>query len=92
MAETKRQFEEKTGACIIEGYSLTEGMMACCVNPVRGTQKLGSIGLPVSDVEVRIVDAEDAEKRRIRKVMLYFSTLIALLSLLCVQKLFEMKK
>ena len=44
---------------------------------------------------VRIVDfldAEDAEKRRIRKVMLYFSTLIALLSLLCVQKLFEMKK
>ena len=62
MAETKRQFEEKTGARIIEGYSLTEGMMACCVNPVRGTQKLGSIGLPVSDVEVRIVDAEDPEK------------------------------
>ncbi len=25
MAETKRQFEEKTGARIIEGYSLTEG-------------------------------------------------------------------
>ena len=35
MAETKRQFEEKTGARIIEGYSLTEGMMACCVNPVK---------------------------------------------------------
>lgn len=62
MAETKRQFEEKTGARIIEGYSLTEGMMACCVNPVRGTQKLGSIGVPVSDVEVRIVDAEDPAK------------------------------
>ena len=27
MAETKRQFEEKTGARIVEGYSLTEGMM-----------------------------------------------------------------
>jgi long-chain acyl-CoA synthetase len=62
MAETKRQFGEKTGALIVEGYSLTEGMMACCVNPVRGVQKLGSIGLPLPDVEVRIVDAEDASK------------------------------
>src|SRR5688500_9391825 len=62
MAETKRQFEEKTGAVIVEGYSLTEGMMACCVNPVRGTKKLGSIGVPLPDVEVRIVDAEDASR------------------------------
>ena len=62
MAETKKQFEEKTGARIVEGYSLTEAMMACCINPVRGTQKLGSIGVPLSDVEVRIVDAEDAAK------------------------------
>jgi long-chain acyl-CoA synthetase len=58
MAETKRQFEEKTGARIIEGYSLTEGMMACCVNPVKGANKIGSIGLPLPDVDVRIVDAE----------------------------------
>ena len=58
MAETKRQFEEKTGARIIEGYSLTEGMMACCVNPVQGTNKTGSIGMPLPDVEVRIVDAD----------------------------------
>ena len=33
-------------------------MMACCVNPVRGKNKIGSIGLPLPDVEVRIVDAE----------------------------------
>ena len=59
MAETKRQFEQQTGARLVEGYSLTEGMMACCVNPVQGTQKLGSIGVPLPDVEVRIVDAED---------------------------------
>jgi long-chain acyl-CoA synthetase len=62
MAETKRQFEEKTGATIVEGYSLTEGMMACCVNPVQGTKKLGSIGLPLPDVEVRIVSAEDPKR------------------------------
>ena len=62
MAETKRQFEEATGARIVEGYSLTEGMMACCVNPVRGKNKIGSIGLPLPDVEVRIVDADTGER------------------------------
>jgi long-chain acyl-CoA synthetase len=62
MAETKRQFEQATGARIVEGYSLTEGMMACCVNPVKGTNKIGSIGLPLPDVEVRIVDAEQGTR------------------------------
>jgi long-chain acyl-CoA synthetase len=62
MAETKRRFEEATGARIVEGYSLTEGMMACCVNPVRGKNKIGSIGLPLPDVEVRVVDAEEGER------------------------------
>jgi long-chain acyl-CoA synthetase len=61
MAETKRQFEETTGARLIEGYSLTEGMMACCVNPVKGPNKIGSIGLPLPDVDVRIVDGETGD-------------------------------
>jgi len=58
MAETKKQFEAATGSRIIEGYSLTEGMMACCINPVAGPNKIGSIGMPISDVQVRIVEAE----------------------------------
>lgn len=58
MAETKRAFEEQTGARIVEGYALTESMMACCVNPVQGPGKVGSIGMPLPDVHVRIVDAE----------------------------------
>ena len=62
MAETKRRFEDATGARIVEGYSLTEGMMACCVNPVKGKNKIGSIGLPLPDVDVRIVDTEDGER------------------------------
>ncbi len=60
MGETKKRFEELTGGRIIEGYSLTEAMMACCVNPLRGPNKLGSVGMPVSDVEVKIVDGEIA--------------------------------
>ncbi len=62
LAETRRQFEQQTGAVILEGYSLTEAMMACCLNPVQGTSKVGSIGMPVSDVEARIVDVEDGAK------------------------------
>ena len=62
MAETRRRFEEQTGAVMLEGYSLTEAMMACCVNPVRGENKIGSIGMPLPDIEARIVDAEDGTR------------------------------
>ena len=58
MKATKEQFETLTGGRIIEGYSLTEGMMACLVNPLRGAAKIGSIGVPLPDVEARIVDIE----------------------------------
>jgi long-chain acyl-CoA synthetase len=59
MAETRRQFEPLIGGKIIEGYSLTEGMMACLANPLLGTSKIGSIGIPLPDVEARIVDTQD---------------------------------
>jgi long-chain acyl-CoA synthetase len=62
LAETRKQFEQQTGAVILEGYSLTEAMMAVCLNPVQGKSKIGSIGMPVSDVEARIVDVEDGTK------------------------------
>ena len=59
LAETKRRFETLTGGRIVEGYSLTEGMMACLANPLLGRSKIGSIGLPLPDVDVRIVDPDD---------------------------------
>ena len=58
LAETKRRFEELTGGRIVEGYSLTEAMLACAVNPVEGPNKIGSVGMPLPDVEMRIVDTE----------------------------------
>ena len=61
MAETKRRFEELTGGRIVEGYSLTEAMMATFVNPVKGPNKIGSVGLPLPDVDVKIVDADKGE-------------------------------
>jgi long-chain acyl-CoA synthetase len=63
MAETKKRFEELTGGVIVEGYSLTEAQMAVHANPVLGEKKVGSVGLPLPDVEVRIVDTEDGVTR-----------------------------
>jgi long-chain acyl-CoA synthetase len=62
MAETKQRFEKLTGGRIVEGYSLTEAMMALCVNPASGPGKLGSVGMPLPDVEVRIFDSEEGRR------------------------------
>jgi long-chain acyl-CoA synthetase len=62
MADTKARFESMSGGRIIEGYSLTEAMMACCINPVNGEKKLGSIGMPLPDVHIRIVDGEEGTR------------------------------
>ena len=59
LAETKKRFEEMTGGVILEGYSLTEAQMAVVANPAKGPKKIGSVGMPLPDVEVRIVDSDD---------------------------------
>ncbi len=59
LAETKKRFENLTGARIIEAYSLTEATLAASANPYRGPNKLGSVGMPLPDVHMSIVDAED---------------------------------
>ena len=58
LAETKQRFEALTGGRIVEGYALTESMMAAVLTPIGGVYKVGSTGLPLPDVEIRIVDAD----------------------------------
>ena len=62
LADTKQRFEAITGGRIVEGYSLTEAMMAVCMNPARGENKLGSVGMPLPDVHVRIVDPDEGTR------------------------------
>jgi len=62
MADTKQRFEALTGGRIIEGYSLTEAMMALCANPVVGPNKIGSVGMPFPDVHVRIFDDDQGSR------------------------------
>jgi long-chain acyl-CoA synthetase len=61
LAELKSRFEGLTGGRMVEGYGLTESMMAAVITPLRGTYKPGSVGIPLPDVEVRIGDMETGE-------------------------------
>jgi long-chain acyl-CoA synthetase len=56
------KFESITGSRIVEGYGLTETSPITHGNPIEGTRKPGSIGLPVPDTDCRIVDLEDWTK------------------------------
>lgn len=60
--EVIREFEERTGAVIVEGFGLTESSPVTHINPFKGKRKIGSIGMPVSDTECRIVDLETGRK------------------------------
>lgn len=45
-----------TGCPLIQGYGLTETSPVASVNPIDGSGKLGSIGMPVSSTDMRIID------------------------------------
>ncbi len=55
----KDEFERKTGGRMIEGYGLTESTTAIMANPYHGMHKVGSIGIPFPDVDVKIVGLDD---------------------------------
>jgi long-chain acyl-CoA synthetase len=57
--EIPRRFEELTQGRLIEGYGMTETSPLTHVNPVFGREKIGSVGLPVPNTNVRIIDPED---------------------------------
>ncbi len=52
----KDNWFKATGTNVIEGYGLTESSPVVCCNPVDGTDRVGTIGLPVPETEVKIVN------------------------------------
>ena len=56
--EVKKKFETVTGCTLVEGYGLTETSPVSHCNPIKGVNKPGSIGLPLTGTEVQIVDPE----------------------------------
>jgi long-chain acyl-CoA synthetase len=63
--QLQKRFIQSTGELLIEGYGLTEASPVTHCNPVDEslrTVNMGSIGLPLSGTEAKIVDAETGTK------------------------------
>lgn len=51
-----KEWKEVTGMTLSEGYGLTESAPLASINPLDGTARIGSIGLPASSTYMRIVN------------------------------------
>jgi long-chain acyl-CoA synthetase len=61
--EVCKQFEEKTGAIIFEGYGLSETSPVATANPTsKESRKIGSIGFPMPSTDIKILDIDTATK------------------------------
>jgi long-chain acyl-CoA synthetase len=60
--EVQQRFQELTGARLVEGYGLSEASPVTHANPIFGENRVGTIGLPWPDTEVKIVDADTGER------------------------------
>jgi len=58
LSETHELFEQRTGHRILERYGMSEAGMITS-NPYDGVRKVGTVGLPLPSVSVRIVDDAD---------------------------------
>jgi long-chain acyl-CoA synthetase len=56
--ETLKRWEDATGCFILEGYGQTEAGPVLTYNPAIGTKRSGSVGIPLAQTEVQVVDLE----------------------------------
>lgn len=57
-----RRWETTTGVAVIEGYGQSEAGPVVSFNPLAGPRKPGSVGLPVPDTVVEIVDLDEGRR------------------------------
>lgn len=60
--EVQTTFEQLTGGKLVEGYGLTEASPVTHCTPIYGRRVAGSIGLPLPDTDMKIVDLETGEQ------------------------------
>lgn len=56
------EFARFTGATVVEGYGMSEASPVICTGPLDGTDRLGTIGLPLPDTDVKIVDPDTGDR------------------------------
>ena len=61
LRETKEKFEALSGGKLVEGYGLSEAPTATHCNPLYGETRTGSIGIPLPDVDAKIISLEDGK-------------------------------
>ncbi|MFX1555610.1 MAG: AMP-binding protein [Promethearchaeota archaeon] len=63
-AEAIRDFEKamKAENKLLEVYGMTETSPIITMNPYRGMKKVGTVGLPVPDVDLRLINVETGEQ------------------------------
>ncbi|WP_417539745.1 AMP-binding protein [Marinobacter sp.] len=66
LEESSQQFLERTGQVILERYGMTESAIITS-NPYSKERKIGSVGLPIEGVEVRVT-AEDGSAAKVGEV------------------------
>jgi long-chain acyl-CoA synthetase len=60
--ETINDLKKATGADIVEAYGMTESSTFISVTPWRGKLKPGSVGVPIPECDVKIMDLETGKK------------------------------
>jgi long-chain acyl-CoA synthetase len=61
--KVKQEFEALTNGHLVEGYGLSEAPTATHCNPILGENREGSIGLPLPNVDCKVVDLETGRKK-----------------------------
>jgi long-chain acyl-CoA synthetase len=59
--EVQTQFQQITGGRLVEGFGLSETSPVALANPLGSGGRIGTIGVPISDTEVKIMDPETEE-------------------------------
>ncbi len=52
------RWKDITKSTLIEGYGLTEASPVVCANPIDGNDRIGTIGLPLPNTNVKLVDED----------------------------------
>ena len=60
--EIVRDLTELTGAGMIEAYGLSEVSPIATLTPLGGKLKVGTAGIPLPDMDIKVVDIETGEK------------------------------